>query len=92
MNTARQVNHGIYIKNFWLAIITVLLICAKPMCANADQAGSPVLLKIEFENNLFMDRLDVDVYWDDQQLAVLEHGQNFAKLLRDSNKKHRLTF
>jgi len=92
MNTARQVNHGINIKNLWLAILTVLLICAKPMRANADQAGSPVLLKIEFENNLFMDRLDVDVHWDDQQLAVLEHGQNFAKLLRDSNKKHRLTF
>ncbi len=49
-------------------------------------------LDIEFEGNLFFDKYDVDLYFDDQEMDTLPHGKYYTKLLDTTTGSHTVKF
>ena len=54
---------------------------------------SDLFLAVHFVSNWIIGTDDVNVYLDDEEIAVIPHGENYAKLIADvKNGPHRLTF
>ena len=75
-----------------VSIISLLTVFMISMHAHAEDTSSlcPFLLQINFESNLILDKKDVDVYWDNNKIATLPHGQSFQTFMRVPKGQHQL--
>ncbi len=76
--------------HFIICVSVVLILCV--FCASPVLAAD-LYLDIDFKENLFMDKYNVELAFDDDKIDVLTHGKYYTKMLHDVTEgQHSLTF
>ena len=65
---------------------------AKMEKAQLEAESAQLYIDIEFQENLFFDKYDVELYLDDNRLTTMPHGQNYTELVQTTVGDHVIKF
>ena len=65
---------------------------AKMEKAQPEAESAQLYIDIEFQENLFFDKYDVELYLDDNRLTTMPHGQNYTELVQTTVGDHVIKF